>query len=148
MQPSERPAAVRSEALSRARAGDQDAFAELVEPYRRELQLHCYRILGSLQDAEDLLQETLLAAWRGLEGFEERASLRNWLYRIATNRCLNALRDRKRQPQEVSSMAEPPRPTWLAEQMWLDPYPDALLEAFADSAPGPEASYEAGESLG
>src|SRR5437868_13125504 len=135
------------DALSRARAGDEDAFGELAQPYRRELQLHCYRILGSLQDAEDLVQETLLAAWRGLEGFEELASLRNWLYRIATNRCLNALRDRKRQPQEPS-MAEPPRPTWLAEQMWLDPYPDAMLEGVADSAPGPEASYETGEALG
>ena len=97
--------------LSRARVGDEDAFGKLVEPYRRELQLHCYRILGSVQDAEDLLQETLLAAWRGLDRFEGRASLRAWLYRIATNRCLNALRDRKRRPQEVSSMVEPPEPT-------------------------------------
>src|SRR5947199_7377578 len=129
MQPSERPAAVRSEALSRARAGDQDAFAELVEPYRRELQLHCYRILGSLQDAEDLLQETLLAAWRGLEGFEERASLRNWLYRIATNRCLNALRASGRRPEEVPMrLDELPKPTRITEPLWLDPYPDALLE--------------------
>jgi len=103
--------------LSNVRPGDESAFRELVEPYRRELHLHCYRLLGSLQDAEDIMQETLLAAWRGLSGFEERASLRTWLYRIATNRCLNALRDRRRQPQEVASMAEPPRPTWLAEQM-------------------------------
>ncbi len=94
------------------------------------------------------MQETLLAAWRGLSGFEERASLRAWLYRIATNRCLNALRDRRRRPQEVPSMAEPPRPTRLAEPMWLDPYPDALLEGLADSAPGPEASYETREALG
>ena len=91
--------------LGRARAGDESAFRELVEPYRRELHLHCYRLLGSLQDAEDIVQETLLAAWRGLSGFEERASLRTWLYRIATNRCLNLLRDRKRRPQEVPSMA-------------------------------------------
>ena len=134
--------------ISSARTGDESAFRELVEPYRRQLHLHCYRLLGSLQDAEDIVQETLLAAWRGLSGFEERASLRTWLYRIATNRCLNALRDRRRQPQEVPSMAEPPRPTWLAEQMWLDPYPDAMLEGLADSAPGPEASYETGEALG
>jgi RNA polymerase sigma-70 factor (TIGR02960 family) len=134
--------------LSRVRAGDESAFGELVEPYRRELHLHCYRLLGSLQDAEDIVQETLLAAWRGLSGFEERASLRAWLYRIATNRCLNALRDRRRRPQEVASMAEPPRPTRTAEPIWLDPYPDTLLEGLADSAPGPEASYETREALG
>jgi RNA polymerase sigma-70 factor (TIGR02960 family) len=134
--------------LSRARAGDENAFAELVEPYRRELQLHCYRILGSVQDAEDLLQETLLAAWRGLERFEERASLRAWLYRIATNRCLNALRDRKRRPQEVSTMVEPPEPTRMAEPTWLEPYPDVLLEGLPDAAAGPEARYEIRESVG
>src|SRR5438105_8421686 len=127
--------------IDRARAGDGDAFRELVAPHRRELHVHCYRILGSAHDAEDAFQETLLAAWRGLSGFEERASLRAWLYRIATNRCLNALRDRKRRPQEVPSMAEPPKPTRMAEPMWLDPYPDALLEALADSAPGPETRY-------
>jgi RNA polymerase sigma-70 factor (TIGR02960 family) len=135
-------------ALSRARAGDGSAFRELVEPFRRELHLHCYRLLGSLPDAEDVVQETLLAAWRGLSGFEERSSLRAWLYRIATNRCLNALRDRKRRPQEVPSMAEPPKPTRMAEPMWLDPYPDALLEGVADTAPGPEARYETRESVG
>jgi RNA polymerase sigma-70 factor (ECF subfamily) len=135
-------------ALARVRAGDESAFRDLVEPYRRELHLHCYRLLGSLQDAEDVVQETLLAAWRGLSGFEERASLRAWLYRIATNRCLNALRDRRRRPREAPSMAEPPRPTRMAEPMWLDPYPDALLEGLADSAPGPEASYESREAIG
>ena len=135
-------------AISRARAGDESAFRELVEPYRRELHLHCYRILGSLQDAEDIVQETLLAAWRGLGAFEERASLRSWLYRIATNRCLNALRDRKRRPQEVPPMPEPPKPTRMAEPTWLDPYPDLLLEGVADTAPGPEARYETRESVG
>src|SRR5450755_1159774 len=85
--------------LARAQRGDESAFAQLTDPYRRELQLHCYRILGSLQDAEDLLQETLLAAWRGLEQFEGRSSLRAWLYTIATNRCLNLLRDKARRPQ-------------------------------------------------
>ena len=134
--------------LSRARSGDEDAFRELIDPYRAELQLHCYRILGSLQDAEDQLQETLLAAWRGLERFEERTSLRSWLYRIATNRCLNALRDRKRRPQEVPSMVEPPEPTRRVEPIWLEPYPDVLLEGLADTAPGPEARYETRESVG
>jgi RNA polymerase sigma-70 factor, ECF subfamily len=136
------------EVLARARAGDEAAFAALVEPYRRELRLHCYRILGSLLDAEDQLQETLLAAWRGLESFEGRASLRAWLYRIATNRCLNALRDRGRRPQEVPSMVEPPEPTRMAEPLWLEPYPDVLLEGLADPAPGPEARYDTRESVG
>ncbi|HEX3318007.1 MAG TPA: sigma-70 family RNA polymerase sigma factor [Solirubrobacteraceae bacterium] len=135
-------------ALGRARAGDEDAFRELVDPYRRELQLHCYRILGSLQDAEDAVQETLLAAWRGLDGFEGRASLRAWLYRIATNRCLNALRGRGRRPQGVPSMVEPPEPTRMAEPMWLEPYPDALLDGIADDRPGPDARYETTESVG
>src|ERR1051326_8404114 len=84
--------------LERAKEGDERAFATLVEPFRRELQLHCYRLLGSVQDAEDLVQETLLAAWRGLDGFEERASLRSWLYRIATNRSLQPNRETGRPP--------------------------------------------------
>ena len=133
--------------LSRARAGDESAFGELVDPFRAELQLHCYRILGSLQDAEDQLQETLLAAWRGLDGFEERASLRAWLYRIATNRCLNALRGRRRRPQEAR-MVEPPEPTRRVEPFWLDPYPDVLLEGIPDTVPGPEARYETREAVG
>src|SRR5215207_9733048 len=95
-------------ALARARAGDEEAFRELTEPYRRELQLHCYRILGSAQDAEDVVQETLLAAWRGLERFEGRASTRAWLYRIATNRCLNFLRDAGRRPRAVTSPVDLP----------------------------------------
>src|ERR671924_2211747 len=105
--------------LTQARAGDEEAFRSLVEPYGRELQLHCYRILGSLQDAEDLLQETLLAAWRGLDKFEGRASMRSWLYRIATNRCLNALRDRGRRlpqlPAPPPEAPEPPEPSRLRE---------------------------------
>jgi len=133
--------------LSRARGRDEEAFRELVDPYRRELQLHCYRMLGSVQDAEDLLQETLLAAWRGLEGFEGRSSLRAWLYRIATNRCLNALRDRRRRPRTVEPMAEPPEPTRRSEPLWLEPYPDAMLDTVADAAPGPEARYELKEAV-
>jgi RNA polymerase sigma-70 factor (TIGR02960 family) len=135
--------------LARAAAGDGDAFEALTQPYRRELQLHCYRILGSIQDAEDLLQETLLAAWRGLAGFEARASLRSWLYRIATNRCLNALR--KRPPRELTPQSwpdpQPPAPTRRDEPLWLEPYPDALLEGVPDSAPGPEARYEQREGV-
>lgn len=134
--------------LARSRAGDEEAFRELTDPYRRELQLHCYRILGSVQDAEDLVQETLLAAWRGLERFEGRASVRNWLYRIATNRCLNALRDRGRRPREVPAMVEPPEPTRSAEPVWLEPYPDVLLEGLADASASPEARYEAKEAVG
>src|SRR5512133_3224662 len=131
-------------------APDDQAFRELVEPHRRELQLHRYRILGSVQDAEDLVQETLLAAWRGLDRFEERASLRAWLYRIATNRCLNALRDSARRPQRAGSSLpfEPPEPTRLAEPLWLEPYPDALLEELPDAAAGPEARYETKEAVG
>jgi RNA polymerase sigma factor (sigma-70 family) len=134
--------------LVRARAGDEEAFRELVDPYRSELQFHCYRILGSVQDAEDLLQETLLAAWRGLGRFEGRASLRAWLYRIATNRCLNALRDFGRRPKEVPAMVEPPQPTRRTEPVWLEPYLDVLLEGVADTAPGPEARYETRETIG
>jgi RNA polymerase sigma-70 factor (TIGR02960 family) len=134
--------------LDRARAGDGDAFRELTDPFRRELHLHCYRLLGSVQDAEDMVQETLLAAWRGLERFEGRASLRAWLYRIATNRCLNVLRGRRRRPKEVPAMVEPPEPTRLSEPLWLEPYPDVLLEDVADSAPGPQARYETREAVG
>jgi RNA polymerase sigma-70 factor (ECF subfamily) len=133
--------------LARARAGDAEAFRELTDPHRRELHVHCYRILGSVQDAEDLVQETLLAAWRGLEAFEGRASVRAWLYRIATNRCLNALRDRARRPREVPAMVQPPEPTRRTEPIWLDPYPDVLLEDIPDRSPDPAARYEARETI-
>jgi len=133
------------ELLSRARAGDRDAFTELVEPYRRELQVHCYRMLASLQDAEDALQETLLSAWLGLEGFEGRSSVRTWLYRVATNRCLNMLRSSSRRPVTVEPLPTwPPEPTHLGEVAWLQPYPDVLL---ADAEPGPEARYESREAI-
>jgi RNA polymerase sigma-70 factor, ECF subfamily len=132
----------------RARAGDEDAFSELTRPYRHELLFHCYRMLGSLQDAEDVLQETLLAAWRAIGGFEGRASLRSWLYRIATNRCLNALRDQSRRPPPPPAPPfAPPNPTGWAEPAWLEPYPDSLLEGVADADPGPHARYERREAV-
>jgi RNA polymerase sigma-70 factor (TIGR02960 family) len=133
--------------LERARAGDEEAFRELTEPHRRELQLHCYRILGSVHDAEDMAQETLLAAWRSLEAFEGRASVRSWLYRIATNRCLNMLRARSRRPREVPAMADPLEPTRMTEPVWIEPYPDVLLEDIPDRSGGPAARYEARESI-
>jgi RNA polymerase sigma-70 factor (ECF subfamily) len=136
--------------IARARAGDGDAFRALVEPYRWELQVHCYRMLGSLQDAEDLVQETFLAAWRGLEGYEGRASIRAWLYRIATNRCLNALRDGERRPKQMPVFAanvRPPEPTRTVDPIWLQPYPDVLLDGLPDAAPGPEARYESREAI-
>jgi RNA polymerase sigma-70 factor (ECF subfamily) len=127
--------------------GDEDAFRKLTDPYRRELQVHLYRMVGSLQDAEDLLQETLLAAWRGLEQFEERASIRTWLYRIATNRALDALRARGRRP-ETQTVTHLPGPTRWNEPLWLEPYPDVLLDGVPDEAPGPEARYETREAIG
>jgi RNA polymerase sigma-70 factor, ECF subfamily len=135
--------------IDRAQAGDGQAFRQLVEPYQRELQVHCYRILGSAQDAEDAVQETLLAAWRGLGGFEERSSLRTWLYRIATTRSLNALRSASRRPSMnwANPDVEPPEPTRLGEVSWLEPYPDLLLEGLPDQAPGPQARYEAREAI-
>jgi RNA polymerase sigma-70 factor (TIGR02960 family) len=133
--------------LERARAGDGEAFGELVEPHRRELMVHCYRMLGSAQDAEDALQETMLAAWRGLAGFEGRSSVRTWLYRVATSRCLNALRSGSRRPATVPAWTNTPEPTRLGEVPWLEPLPDSALEGLADSAPGPEAQYEASEAI-
>jgi RNA polymerase sigma-70 factor (TIGR02960 family) len=113
----------------------------VTEPHRRELLVHCYRMLGSLQDAEDALQDTLLAAWQGLDGFEERASVRTWLYRIATNRCLNARRSASRRPAVEWNVpdVEPPEPTRLGEVVWLEPCPETLL--------GPDARYEQTESI-
>jgi RNA polymerase sigma-70 factor (TIGR02960 family) len=139
-------ASVTEQTLARARAGDEDAFRELTEPYRRELQVHIYRIVGSAQDAEDLLQETFLAAWRGLGQFEERASVRAWLYRIATNRSLDALRSSRRRPEE-ERMPQMPEPTRWNEPTWLEPYADVLLDGVTDEAPGPEARYETKEAI-
>jgi RNA polymerase sigma-70 factor (TIGR02960 family) len=137
--------------LARARAGDDEAFRDLTEPYRRELDVHCYRILGSLQDAEEAVQETLLSAWRGLAGFEERASLRSWLYTIATNRCLNALRDsgrRQRLMDATGGVSDAPEPSRRPEPIWLQPFPDELLEGLPDRAAGPDARYETKEAVG
>jgi len=142
-----RDASQTNQVLARARASDEDAFRELTDPYRGELQLHIYRIVGSVQDAEDLLQETLLAAWRGIEHFEARASVRAWLYRIATNRALDALRATRRRPEDLQRRTEMPEPTRYAEAMWLEPYPDALLGGIPDQAPGPEARYETKEAI-
>src|SRR5215203_3063512 len=140
---------VTADLISRARAGDGDAFRELTEPYRRELLVHCYRMLGSFQDAEDALQDTLLTAWRGLGGFEGRASIRTWLYRIATNRCLDALRSASRRPAREWDIAEyePPEPTGLGDVVWLQPFPDFLLEGAVDAPLGPEARYEQTEAI-
>src|SRR5213592_4349323 len=141
---------VTAELLSRARAGDGEAFRELTGPHRRELQAHCYRMLGSFADAEDAVQETMLAAWQGIGGFtEERASLRTWLYKIATNRCLNARRAASRRPAREwdVSQYEPLVPTPRDEAIWLQPFPDALLEGAVDAPPGPEARYEQTEAI-
>jgi RNA polymerase sigma-70 factor (TIGR02960 family) len=137
--------------LERARAGREDAFRELVEPYRRELQVHCYRIVGSLQDAEDIVQDTLVAAWRGLEGFRGDSGVRSWLYRIATNTSLNELRRRRRRPRELppppEPPGEPPSPSRMGEPIWLEPYPDALLEGLPDRSGAPDVRYDTREAI-
>jgi RNA polymerase sigma-70 factor (TIGR02960 family) len=134
--------------LQRASSGDEAAFRELTDPLRGELEFHCYRMLGSRQDAEDVLQETMLAAWRSLGSFERRSSLRTWLYRIATNRCLNALRDASRQPPTAPTAPFPtPEPTRTADPQWLEPYPDDRLGWLADTTPGPAARYESREAV-
>ena len=141
---------VLTDLIVRARGGDEQAFRALVDPLRRDLQLHCYRILGSIHDAEDVLQDTLLAAWQGLRGFEGRSSLRTWLHRIATNRCLNKLRaESRRLRPDTTEMPELdlPEPTRLGEVLRLEPYPDTLLEGVADPAPGPDALYEQKEAV-
>ena len=141
--------AAREDLMARAQAGDGSAFRKLTEPYHRELQVHCYRMLGSLQDAEDALRDTLIAAWQSFGGFEGRASIRTWLYRIATNRCLNARRSASRRPAKEWNVpqVEPPEPTRLGEVVWLEPYPDTLLEGAGGGPLGPEARYEQTEAI-
>jgi RNA polymerase sigma-70 factor (ECF subfamily) len=141
---------VTADLLSRARAGDGEAFRELAESHRRELQVHCYRMLGSVADAEDAVQETMLAAWQGIGGFtEDRASLRTWLYKIATSRCLNARRAASRRPAREWDMSQfkPPLPTPRDEAAWLQPFPDILLDGAVGQPLGPEARYEQTEAI-
>jgi RNA polymerase sigma-70 factor (ECF subfamily) len=136
--------------IARARAGDHNAFRDLVQGHSHELQVHCYRILGSLQDAEDALQETLVSAWRNLGEFGQRSSLRTWLYQIATNRCLSMLRADRRRPRIAPPLPEAtlPDPTGAGDAPpWLEPYPDVLLDHLADQGPGPEARYESTEAI-
>jgi RNA polymerase sigma-70 factor (TIGR02960 family) len=140
--------AMTSDLIQLAQTGDEAAFRDLVEPYRRELHVHCYRLLGSFQDAEDAFQEVMFAAWQGLANFEGRSSMRTWLYRIATNRCLNIRRSARPRSaaQPMMQPAELPAPTHFGEVLWLEPYPDALFDA-ADPAPGPAARYESREAI-
>jgi RNA polymerase sigma-70 factor (TIGR02960 family) len=136
--------------IARARAGDHNAFRDLVEGHSHELQVHCYRILGSLQDAEDALQETLVSAWRNLGEFGQQSSLRTWLYKIATNRCLSMLRADSRRPRVAAPLPEAtlPEPTGVGDAPpWLEPYPDVLLDHLVDQRPGPEARYETTEAI-
>jgi RNA polymerase sigma-70 factor, ECF subfamily len=148
----ERDAAHDAMLLERATAGDGDAFRQLAEPFRAELQLHCYRMLGSVHDAEDRVQETLLRAWRGLARFEQRTSFRRWLYRIATNVCLTALERSRRAGRVLPDTQAPPNGLMpqadpSLDVAWLEPYPDAALAGVPDTAPGPEARYEMREAV-
>src|SRR5436190_15838306 len=135
--------------LNSAKAGNEEAFANLIEPYRRELLAHCYRILGSFEDAEDMLQESLVRIWKNLHSFEGRSSLRAWLYKIATNACLDALDSRRVRglPRELYSRGDPnqPLPQPVKEVIWIEPFPDTLI----DQQPNiyPEARYEVRESI-
>lgn len=138
-----------AELIDRARSGDEAAFEQLVGPHCHEIQVHCYRLLGSMADAEDAVQETLTAAWRGVAGFQGRASFRTWLYRIATSRCLNMLRSASRRPRAWTPVldVEPPEPTRRGDVVWLEPYPDVLHTALADASASPESRYAAREAI-
>jgi RNA polymerase sigma-70 factor (ECF subfamily) len=136
--------------LAAARAGDETAFGALVERYQRELQVHCYRMLGSFEDSEDLAQETFLRAWRKRESFEGRSTFRAWLYRIATNACLDFLDRHPRRPLPRQVIATPGSQAPAhppAEIPWLQPYPDRLLEPIAPSDAEPDAALVAKETI-
>src|SRR3954463_14437100 len=136
--------------LDTARAGDEAAFARLIEPYRSQLHAHCYRMLGSVHDAEDAMQEVSLRAWRGLSRFEGRSSLKSWLYTIATNTCLNQIERRPKRvlPVDYTAAADPRggRGEPVVESVWIEPYPDELI-GVEDELAGPEARYEQRESV-
>jgi RNA polymerase sigma-70 factor, ECF subfamily len=136
--------------LEAARGGDEDAFRRLVEPHLRELNAHCYRMLGSIYDAEDVLQETLLRAWRGLPRFDGKSSLRAWLYRIATNTCLNLIerRPKRVRPTDYGPAADPDDDLGepLVEPVWVEPFPDEGLGT-EDALASPEARYEVREGV-
>jgi RNA polymerase sigma-70 factor, ECF subfamily len=136
--------------LDTARAGDETAFARLIEPYRGRLHAHCYRMLGSVHDAEDALQEVSLRAWRGLARFEGRSSLKSWLYTIATNTCLNQIERRPKRvlPVDYAPAADPHGGPGapVVESVWVEPYPDELI-GIEDELAGPEARYEQRESV-
>ena len=135
--------------LESTREGNQEAFAQLIEPYQHELLVHCYRILGSFEDAEDMLQETLVRAWKRLDTFEGRASLRAWLYKVATNVCLDAIDTRKRRglSRELYVRGDPTRPLPPPSQeiIWVEPFPDEMIDGQPDIYP--EARYEVRESI-
>lgn len=145
-----RRGAVEQELVEAARTGDEDAFRRLTEPYVRELHVHCYRMLGSLQDAEDVLQEVMLRAWRHLKGFEAPGSFRAWLYRIATNRCLSArarAHGRAAGDQGRRATRPPPPNAPEVEVVPLEPYPDALLDELEANGDSPAGSYDLRESV-
>jgi RNA polymerase sigma-70 factor (ECF subfamily) len=146
------PSSAETLLLASAKCGDRDALRRLIELYRRELQLHCYRMLGTYHDAEDLVQETFVRAWRGLEQFDGRASVRYWLYRIATNACLSALAARSGARRVLPETHGPssdrmPDREPAYDVPWLDPYPDSALDGIPDASPGPDARYEMREAI-
>ena len=149
--PATGPTARERELLAAARAGDENAYAALVEPHRRELRAHCYRMLGSIHDADDAVQDAMLRAWRGLPRFEGRSSTRSWLYTITTNACLNAIARRPKGRVLPIDFGEPADPhagagAPLVESVWIEPYPDERL-GLEDTFAAPDARYDARESV-